>query len=376
MRVVVAAAVLLVGCRVNDVDYTGKACPCPSGWTCDTATNTCARSPGGDDAAIDAPSGPMDSAMPAAFKYRRRITIKTTPMLPAGFTIRVPLDATLGQLVGQGKVLPNYSDLRVIGDGALDERDRIIDPPGGPAPVALSFSLAAPIAAGVTDTEYALYYGSATVGTAPENGTAVFAIYDDFTTGISNVWLKNDGPTTSNGQLILRANHSDALTTSAVADKLPIVSAVELVATVVDPTSDPTTHPDGTFYYWFGYQRAGDFTPVSDPWVLWIARGKNGIGAEQKSPVGCEAGCEPLPGTQDTAAHYYAIERDPTETRFREDGASVSSSGNTIHVTNSTDYSPMVRNFMATSDVLIDYIRARGRVSPDPAISVGPEEAL
>ena len=106
--------------------------------------------------------------------------------------------------------------------------------------------------------------------------------------------------------------------------------------------------------------------------VVWIARGKNGIGAEQKSPVGCEAGCEPTPGTQDTAVHYYAVVRNPGETRFFCDSAAPM----VITVTNTTDYSLMVRNYMATSDVDVDWLRARARVNPDPTITVGAEELL
>lgn len=311
--------------------------------------------------------------MPNAFLYRRRLTIHNaaSSQLPVGFTIRVPF-GMLGTLVQQNKVKSDYSDLRVIGDGMIGERDRIIDPANGPAPPALSFSIAASLDAGASTTVYALYYGSTTVGTPPANGSAVFTLYDDFTNGISNIWLKNDTASTSNGQLILHANHLDALSTNAAADKLPVISAVELVAQVNDVTSNPTTQTDGTFYYWFGYQHTGDFTPVNDPWIIWIARGKSGIGAEQKSPVGCEGECATTPGGQNNASHYYAIERDPSETRFYYDSAPAVS----ITVTNTGDYSPMVRNFLATSDVQIDYLRARARVSPDPTIALGAEESL
>ena len=105
---------------------------------------------------------------------------------------------------------------------------------------------------------------------------------------------------------------------------------------------------------------------------MWIARGKSGIGAEQKSPVGCESGCEPTPGSKDTGAHYYAVVRNPGETRFYRDSAAPT----IIPVTNTADYSLMLRNFMATSDVDIEWVRARARVSPDPSIAVGPEETL
>jgi hypothetical protein len=283
----------------------------------------------------------------------------------------VEVGATLAALGAAGKIKADYSDLRVIGDNA-GERDRIIDPAAGPAPPAITFALAHPLAAGTSTLDYAFYYGNPGAGAAPAAGSSVFTIYDDFTAGIAPIWSRNDAPTTTAGQLILRANHTDAIATTSATDKLPITSAVELIARVVVPTSDPTVQTDGTFYYWFGYQKTGEFTPVSDPWVVWIARGKSEIGAEQKSPVGCESGCEPPTGSQDAAAHYFAIQRDPTQTRFYRDAAAPV----VQDVMNTEDYAVMVRNFMATSDLQVDYVRARARVTPDPTVVIASEETL
>jgi hypothetical protein len=37
------AFVGLAACSIRSVDYTGKACPCPAGYRCDTVSQTCAR---------------------------------------------------------------------------------------------------------------------------------------------------------------------------------------------------------------------------------------------------------------------------------------------------------------------------------------------
>ncbi len=367
------ALVLLVGCYGAKAPAGAPCAPdgsCPAGLVCSPASNTC------EVTAVDAPrmidARPIDAAPPPPLAYRRRITIHnaSTAALPAGFTIRLALGTTRTTLHQQGKVRSDLADLRVIGDGALGERDRIVDS-AAPTPAAVSFSLVAPIDPGATDTSYALYYGAPNAGPAPASGSAVFPVYDDFTAGIASFWKVNDGPVTSNGKLVLRAGHTDALTTIATTDNVPIVSAVELLANVVDPNSDGTVQPEGTFWYWFGYQHTGDFS-ASDPWVVWIARGKGALRTEQKSPVGCEMECDGPTLTQNTASHYYAIERDPSATRFSLDG----SLSTTTQVTNNADYSVMVRNFMATSDVQIDWVRARARVSPDPTGSLGTEEKL
>ncbi len=44
------ACTALAGCTIKDIDYTGKACPCPSNYECNTPTQTCVKTPGPDDA--------------------------------------------------------------------------------------------------------------------------------------------------------------------------------------------------------------------------------------------------------------------------------------------------------------------------------------
>ena len=375
-----AFAALLAGCYSPTLP-TGAPCTngvCPRGLVCSPATTTCELAAVDRDAAIDvaldmAFDAPADAAIDAPaspYSFRRRVTITNVSggTMPTGYSIRVRLD--LGALVGGGKARSDLADVRVIHD-TVGERDRIIDAPGAQAPVAVNFALASPLAAGASTSAYAIYYGRPTAGAAPASGPAVFQLYDDFQSNIAAFWLRNDAPSVVGGKLVLRANHQDALTTTAASDNIPIVSAVELVAKVVDPGSTSTTVPDGTFYYWFGYQHAGDFS-ASDPWAVWIARGPNAIGGEQKSPVGCEAGCNGGLVTQNTASRYYQIERDPAATRFYVDGTL----SYTAAVTNSSDYSVMIRNYLATSDLQIEWIRARARVSPDPTVALAPEESL
>ncbi|HET9989884.1 MAG TPA: EB domain-containing protein, partial [Kofleriaceae bacterium] len=282
LAIVVAGWAGCYGPTVHPGSPCGDNQVCPDGLVCSPASQTCELT-----AVFDAttprdgrPDVPPD-VQTSAFHYRRRLTIHngSATQLPAGFAIRVQV-GVLAALVAAGKIKPDYSDLRVIGDLA-GERDRIVDPATGPAPPAITFALAHPLDPGATTLDYALYYGDPTAGPAPATGGAVFTIYDDFTAGIATFWGTNDGPTTTAGELILRAGHTDAIATTAASDNLPLTSAVELVSRVVVPTSDPTVQTDGTFYYWFGYQKTGTFTPVSEPWVVWIARGKSEIGPEQ-----------------------------------------------------------------------------------------------
>jgi len=130
--------------------------------------------------------------------------------------------------------------------------------------------------------------------------------------------------------------------------------------------------PDGTFFYWFGYQQpATSRRPI-------VLRGRldrawQGADPRRAEVAGRVRGRVRRPtGQQDTAGASLLIERDP--------GRAGSSTNGTLSftatVTNSQDYSVMVRNFMAASDVRVDYIRARARVMPDPMVSVAAEEGL
>ncbi|HEY1554506.1 MAG TPA: hypothetical protein VGF94_06695 [Kofleriaceae bacterium] len=51
MTRVLALGLVLGACSVPDVDYTGKQCPCPSGYSCSATLQTCTRGETGSDAA-------------------------------------------------------------------------------------------------------------------------------------------------------------------------------------------------------------------------------------------------------------------------------------------------------------------------------------
>ncbi len=67
MRFAIAGLVALAACNVaNDIDYSTKACPCPSGYTCNAQTNLC--NGGGGDAHVGdvLADGPGDGATVAS----------------------------------------------------------------------------------------------------------------------------------------------------------------------------------------------------------------------------------------------------------------------------------------------------------------------
>ena len=66
-KLLAGALVAAAGCRIADIDYTGKQCPCPQGYACEPASNTCARSVTGDGPIPnDGPAPDGDAALPCA----------------------------------------------------------------------------------------------------------------------------------------------------------------------------------------------------------------------------------------------------------------------------------------------------------------------
>jgi hypothetical protein len=321
---------------------------------------------------------PVDAGLPCtlgarcSYTYRRQLTIHNgaAAALPAGYTVRVPLDPAL---FPASKVLASLNDVRVFGDAPAGEYTRVIDaaPPGQMR--ALWIALAKPIAAGANDTSYSIYYGDASAAAPPANPASVFPFYDGFDNGtqLSAIWQTNGGPSVAGGTLTLHMNTADAVSTVAANDTVPTLSALEWRSHVTDSASAGQVTPNGTFWWWAGYQRSGDFTPA-DPWIIWIQRAATDLHGERKitGSANCANGCNTPTVTPDNNYHWYRIERDAAATRFYSDGVI---SGSAIVDPNSTDYSVMIRNWAVTSDLVVDWIRGRALASPEPVVTVGGE---
>ena len=334
---------------------------------------------GGDDLAGGDLATPVDGGLPCTlgarcvYTYRRQLTIHNgaAAALPTGYTVRVPLDPAL---FPSGKVLANLNDVRVFGDPPAGEYTRVIDatPPGQMR--ALWIALARPIAAGASDTSYSIYYGDASPPAPPANPAMVFPLYDGFDTGTapSSLWVANGAPTVSGGNVTLHQNGQDAITTVAASDNVPTLSAVEWRSRVTDAASAGQVTANGTFWWWAGYQRTGvDFMPA-DPWIVWIQRSATDLHGEQKvgGSATCASGCNAGTVTPDNNYHWYRVERNAAATRFYIDGVL---SAPAISDANGVDYSIMLRNWAVTSDLVVDWVRARALASPEPTVTVGGE---
>jgi hypothetical protein len=292
--------------------------------------------------------------------------------------VRIPLDPAM---FPASKVRADLDDVRVFGDLPDGEHHRIVDlaPPGQTR--ALWLKLIHPIAAGASDTSYSIYYGNVAAAGPPADGAQVFALYDGFDSGTTPntmIWVVNGTPTVGGGVLTLHNNTDDAVRTNVGGDNVPALSVVEWRSAVTDPASNGQVTGLGTFWWWVGYQHNDNTFVASAPWVIWIQRAAGSVRAERYVPAPDGTNCTVDPmcdGTAlslDTANHWYRIERTAANTYYYFDGVQSYMIGDP----NNIDYSIMIRNYAVTSELQVDWIRARIRAETEPTVAIGAEQPV
>ena len=327
------------------------------------------------DAGADAPGAedaPGDAEVDAGgyrprYQGRFSITNNASVAMPASFPVCAYGLKAL-DLVTAGKLRADFGDLRIF--GATGERRRVIDVRAGGVTVTC-FRTDRPIAPGGKDEGYVVRYGDPNMAPPPPAEVDVFTFWDGFDgTSLSAKWLTFGAPKVAGGVLTLPAGEH-GVTTVAALDGVPLAASLELRVKVADPDSDPVPRDGGTFYYWFGFQHKGDFE-ASQPWSIFVARGKGQIHAEHKTVSGsCEPGCGDVYYPQRTDFRVYRIDRTEAAVGFLyDDGKAWIAEGS------NGDESIMIRNWLAASELQVDWVRARPIVEPAPTISAAEEEVL
>ncbi len=321
---------------------------------------------GDETTLLDDSGGVAADAGPYHPKYERALTVTN------GAGVALPAQSTQcfnGQLAGDiTKTRADLGDVRVF--GPTTERARTIDVRGNF--VSLCFSLERAIPSNGAET-YVIRYGDPNATPPALVESKLFAFWEGFdgTSLDAQRWLVNGAINIAGGMLTLPKGKS-AVTTKPAQDGIPEVASLEIRARIVDPTSKGSPDVDGgpDFYWWLGFQRSGDFT-AADPWSLFIARSSGSFHAEHKVPTGpCTAGCGSADKTQRTDFRVYRIDRFTSRSELIDDDG-------TIFVGDGPtgDLALMLRNWLVTSDIIVDWVRARPIVDPLPKLDLGPEEA-
>lgn len=98
--------------------------------------------------------------------------------------------------------------------------------------------------------------------------------------------------------------------------------------------------------------------------------GTTAIAAEHETTAGtCTGGCDETAIGQTSAFRIYRIDRAGDKVGFLyDDGTTFTASGS------NGDLSVMLRSYLVTSDVLVDWARARPLIVPEPTAALGPEQ--
>jgi len=158
---------------------------------------------------------------------------------------------------------------------------------------------------------------------------------------------------------------------TGTADPVPTLNVLEWRSKMTVPSSAGQVTPNGTFWWWIGYQDS--FTPA-DPWILWVQRNGSPVDVHGERKLASSLVCNMSQCIGPTASvdnqyHWYRIERDANETRWYYDGLLSYS----VADPNNGDHPIMLRNFAVTSDLEVDWIRARQLISPEPTVTIGAE---
>jgi hypothetical protein len=326
----------------------------------------------GDDAGHDSPTA-QDGAHDAATDvpgvgptYKRQITVTAGDALTARYAVHFALDASA--LVGAGKIRTDLNDLRIV-DASGAQLDRIVDPAGASGQQPVWFAVEHALAAGASDT-YWLEYGDPSAGPAAQNGSNVFAFYDDFSSAaIGPLWTVLGSPALSSDGVTLHAWNTaasaspDALSASVTS----VASSLETIVLVSQP-STPSA-PSGEFYWW-GFQVGFGEVP---PWQVWISRGSGGQAYPEQNVPGSascsNSSCAGQITTLDASQHWYRIERAPSGTRYYRDGVQAAN----MTDPNTAASAVMLRNFTPQSSVVVSLVRDRPLVDREPSVTLGPE---
>jgi len=128
--------------------------------------------------------GPVSWWWNESWSYSKTINItnQDSSVLSMGYSVNLTLDTA--SLVGDGKLLANCSDLRVVwhnsSSGEDVELDRFNETACNASQTELWFMLQENISGLGWDANYTLYYGNPEAGEPPQNRSNIYLVWDDF----------------------------------------------------------------------------------------------------------------------------------------------------------------------------------------------------
>jgi cysteine-rich repeat protein len=280
--------------------------------------------------------------------YGHRVSVEVTSsgtVTPEGYAVFVDVDHETW--VAEGRSLFDGSDVRVVYQGT--ERDRVLDAEStwGAPDTRLWFTAAQALGIGESAT-YQIYFGNP-FPDPPLEG-AVFDLFDDFDFLDTAAWAVESGnPTTSNGELIV--GPQAALRRLSRYDANHIF---EVRSRLSDPIANRMT--------WFALISPNIFDTIS-----WYTDG---------SDHHAQSGGEVTHFMADTPTsdHVWSFARESeVAVHFWQDGAPIAVHQQGVPI---GAMLPGISNETQAEDIIVDWVRIRPWVSPEPTAAVVSADSL
>jgi hypothetical protein len=316
------------------------------------------------------------------YGFRRYLTVTNTSgaaSLQQRFSARFVLDTAT--LVGNGQMLPDCADLRMVYDPGLSpvEIDRVVENCNS-SQTTVWFALQRPVVASGQDLAYTLYYGNASASAPPANGMNVFLFFEDWEQGTAH-WTNAGGLDAGNSGTMgtsaistnaaLSPSHSQLFTTRAAGGDafsgyIPVASSTGYAVSVWASTpSSNVCAPVGFDPYTSTYVKGPETWFWTDNWPTpsaWMWRSYSFTTAADtaylkiKSELWDNPACLGSAVYLDNLAVRYSISSDPTLVLSDED-----SFLQPITITNIQDNGPLVLG--NTLHVTADIAATQGTIS-------------
>ncbi len=323
----IAALLLVAACRFDLPQAT------PGGGDAGTGD-------GGTDA--DTSTGWWDPAWPV----RMRIVIDNAVPLEQGFQLGLRRDLDVAPCDGPRDAV------RVVRDQTT-ELPRVIDELGGDEWIWFRITAARPARAG--PSEYWLYCGNGSAGSAPSDPTAVFDLYDSFDgTTLSSAWRSQGGVSVGGGAVTLPGNNAGIHSETAFG-----------AGTATDFVLQASTNALANPFFWGGFEVGFTVTP---PWAHWYSDDSNRI--KQWIRSGSEVPMNER--TLEVGAYLYGVEHYGPAVGFRHGNVGVATL--TYNSPVATPMNVRLHNYQSGGAIQLLMARVRKAVNPIPTVTLGPVE--
>ncbi|MCK4805778.1 MAG: DUF2341 domain-containing protein, partial [Candidatus Pacebacteria bacterium] len=329
---------------------------------------------------------PTDQWWNTSYKYRQKITVTASiTAVPVGYTATTTIDHAA--LFTSGKSLSSGNDMRAVyWNGSIwTELDRILNKNSNwnTSTTTILFKTQAAIATSTSDDNYYFYYGNSGAGAPPTNESNVFDFYDDFSGDLSKWTIDSENTdevyiATSSGNPApsLRHDPDSSQTKSSYFDTRLITTNYKMQDAVIeyDVYLAGSTASSPRIIHQLGFRVQSLNFENGYCWRLQNSAADAGH-LRFTGKVSWSAFGTAYPATTGNAWHFVKeVVSGSTYTGYVDGGNAYSGTDSTKLTADYLVSHVHGVSLTTSSYVLVDNIRVRKYVSPEPTTSLSSEE--